>query len=500
MPTINENLTTEQETAIDNQDVTTTPGVIDVETLEDTPAPLPEATPTTAPTTLSAAEAHLEQNALQAEKAKEEQERADKLRSEQSEQELIVQTIAGETLGQGAAETQAFAEAGVGAKQAEIDSLDSAILAASKALKLAQVQDERDIQSLAGQGRGIPASVVRGRQALMQQQRNADRKVEAIELENDIATSQLLQGKVDSAKKAITRAVELKFADKKAELQLEKDFLSRIDTKEATARQEAIRREEKVIEKAEEEADAVFGVATMASGNGAPASIIAKINKAETKQEALALAGRYGVSISDRIAQAKRGDEVKALSEKLDVTPAALAQAEKQLDDVRKLSDTSFKRTSAGLDIKDGEITDIIIAPSGTKLRAQRGVGSQKAAAQDYVSNVETIISTLTMNTFQEAKAKGLTFGAMQESEWNMLANTATALSQRRIQNNKGKVLGYSGSPEEFMSNIDELTSTIEGSYERATGFAPKPQYTVDNQGNVVVPIEQSNEDFFTTN
>lgn len=498
MPTINDNLTNEQEVAIENQDVTNTPGVIDVETLEATPAPLPEAEPSATPETVSVAETVVEQRAVERQRAIEAQEAAQKLASEQSEQEMLVKTLAGETLGQGAAETAAFAEAGVGDKQGEIDALDQAILAASKALKLAKVKDEADIQSLAGRGRGIPASVVRGRQALMQQQRNSQRKVEAIELENDIATSQLLQGKVDSAKKAIKRAVELKFADKKAELAMEKEFLSRVDTKESKARTEAIRREENEIAKVEGELDDVFNIAAMASSNGAPASLIKKINNAESKAEALELAGRYGTSITDRIAQAKRADEVKALTEVLDVSPEKLAEVERQLDSVRKLKDTSYQKTSAGLDTGEGDILDLIIAPSNAKLRTQRGVGERKATAQDYVAGVENILKTLTLNTFAEAKAKGLTFGAMSEGEWDILGQTASKLTQKRLTDKSKNVIGYSGSPEAFKTEIDDIINRFEKSYEIATGNKPSQPITIDEQGNIEVPIEQSNEEFFS--
>ena len=293
--TIDENLTTEQEIAIDNQDLLDEPGTIDVNVLEETVADVPEQQPTaqTEGDTLSAAETMLSLQERDRQRAEDSRTQALQLAEQQSEQELMVQALAGQTLGEGRAVTQALAESGVNDRQREIDSLDAAILSASTALKRRIARDEADIQSLAGSGRGIPASVVRGRQALMQQQRNAQRKVEAIELENDIATSELLQGKVDNARKAIERSVELQFEDKRAELELEKTFLERIDTKEARAREEALSREEKEIENAKEQANAVFDISVMASRNGAPASVIKEINRAKTKEEALEAVGQY---------------------------------------------------------------------------------------------------------------------------------------------------------------------------------------------------------------
>jgi hypothetical protein len=296
MDTINKNLTPEQETSIKEQDVTKTNGAVDLEVLETQASDLPEAPVTNDNTnqTLSVAESLNQANELQRQRTAEAQAEAQKQAIAQADQEAVVRTIAGETLGQGAAETQALADSGISESQQAIDALDQAILNSSKALKMAMVQDERDVQSLAGQGRGIPASVVRGRQALLQSQRRADRKVEAIELENDIATSELLQGKVDSAKKAIQRSVELQFADKKAELEIEKEFLSRVDTKEANARKEAISREEKMMEKAQAEADDVFSIAEEARKQGASAEEVNSIIKSKNRKEALSNANSLG--------------------------------------------------------------------------------------------------------------------------------------------------------------------------------------------------------------
>ena len=486
MDNINENLTTEQETAITNQDVTNTPGVVDVSVLETSPEPIPEQPATNAPQTASIADQLVQLRQQDMERAKLAQEEANKLQADQSEQEMLVRTLSGETLGQGAAETQALADAGVGQKQSEIDALDSAILAASTALKQAQVQDERDVQSLAGRGRGIPASVVRGRQALMTQQRNADRKVEAIELENDIATSQLLQGKVENARKSIQRAVALKFEDKRAELAVEQQFLSRVDSKESKSRQEAIRREEKVMQKFEEEANAVFDVATMASTNGAPASIVAQINKAENKQEALELAGRYSISITNRMAQAKRAAEIDALGLTTETDKFAVAEATEKVEAINSLiTDPNLDAVIAGT--KAG----VKIGGSGKELAG--GVSSRVTKAQraDVVASVESIVSGLTLDELASAKERGVTFGALSEQEMITVAAAASRIGQRRITNKSGTTIGYRGTEGSVQEDLKLIQDAAKRDFERRTG----QEYTepvIESEASYVDGLETS--------
>lgn len=292
MEDINKNLTQEQKAAIKAQDVTK--GVVDVDILETTVPDVPEQPVVASVPTVSVAEQYAKTRANEKAKAEQARIEADKIASQQSEQEMLVNALGQATLGRADAETQAIADAGINSSQAEIDALDEAILSASTALKQQEVNDAQAVANLAGQGRGVPAQVVRGKQALLESQLRAERNIKAIELENDIATSELLQGKVDSAKKAIERSIELQFADKERELLLEQDYLSRIDTKEAQKRSEALTREQNEIASQKEEADEVFNIAAQAAQAGAGQAEISAINSAKNRNGAIAAAKTLG--------------------------------------------------------------------------------------------------------------------------------------------------------------------------------------------------------------
>lgn len=286
---INKNLTPEQAQGIEKQDVTK--GIVDVDILEQSPSQIPEQQPSgTLASTLANAETVNEQ--AQEDRTKRELAEAERIKQQDKvkEQELLTRTLGQETLGQGEAEQEAIANSSIGTAQAQIDSLDQAILASSKALKAAEVQDALDVKKISTNSRGVPASIVRGQQAILAAERRAERNLEAIELENDIATSALLQGKVDSAQKAIERAIKLKFDDKKAELTLEKEWLARSDRDLSEAKANELRE----VEKEEAEAQSVFDIAAQARQAGAGQKEINAILNAKNRDEALSNAGSLG--------------------------------------------------------------------------------------------------------------------------------------------------------------------------------------------------------------
>lgn len=286
---INKNLTPEQAQGIEKQDVTK--GVVDVDILEQSPSQIPEQQPSgTLASTLANAETVNEQ--AQEDRTKRELAEAERIKRQEkvNEQELLTRTLGQETLGQGEAEQEAIANSSIGTAQAQIDSLDQAILASSKALKAAEVQDALDVKKISTNSRGVPASIVRGQQAILAAERRAERNLDAIELENDIATSALLQGKVDNAQKAIERAIKLKFDDKKAELTLEKEWLARSDRDLSEAKANELRE----VEKEEAEAQSVFDIAAQARQAGAGQKEINAILNAKNRDEALSNAGSLG--------------------------------------------------------------------------------------------------------------------------------------------------------------------------------------------------------------
>jgi hypothetical protein len=337
---------------------------------------------------------------------------------------------------------------------------------------------------------------------MLKAQREATRKVEAIELENDIATSNLLQGKVESAKKAIQRATELKFADKRQELALEKEWLGRIDSKEARAREEKIKGEERDMKRLEDEANQVFDIAQRAAQAGAGASELAAINSATTREEAIRAASSLGraARLDNAIKSAQLAEINAKVSELVGSGTLSQEQAENAENNVKNLDEILNPEDSFSVGLFTGagmsSVMDSVVAPNKANLALTRkrfgkdGISAQ----QDYISKVENVLNTLTLNTFAEAKAKGMTFGAMSEGEWKILADSASALTSRRITKGSGddkRVIGYRGTVDSFKNDLGDIQNGFKKAYSDATGTGYPEGVTVGDDGLIEVPDEQ---------
>lgn len=76
----------------------------------------------------------------------------------------------------------------------------------------------------------------------------------------------------------------------------------------------------------------------------------------------------------------------------------------------------------------------------------------------DFVGSVENITKQLTLNTFAEAKAKGITFGAGSEGEWKLLGESATKIAQWRRERDDGS-LYYETSENNMNKELDTISN-----------------------------------------
>ena len=86
----------------------------------------------------------------------------------------------------------------------------------------------------------------------------------------------------------------------------------------------------------------------------------------------------------------------------------------------------------------------------------------------NFINKAEQLLSFLTLNTFAEAKAKGMTFGAMSDAEWDILRAAASPIGNARVLNKNGKVVGYNMSEDAMVSFLNSLSGggAMEGSEE----------------------------------
>jgi|GEM_PF-6805895 len=491
MATINNNLTPEQQTGIKEKDVTQ--GVVDLDVVEQKVEPLPEQ-PTPTPSRSTAfADSFIKNTETALSKAESDRKtEADRVATREAE----VARLQGETLGRGQAEQTAIAQSIVPKAEKELQSLLSGIKDKATAIKEQRVLNAQAVADQAGRGLGIPMSLVRGKQALLQTQLENKVKLEEISLENDIATAELLQGNIDSARSAVERAVALKYEDKKAELANEITLLSRSDSKLA----EAKKRELAEVEKLEQEENDIFSIAEQARSAGAGQAEINAIIKSETREEAIANAVTLGrmARIENSIRQRELDSMNMAMQEAITSGNVSEAEGAELGNQLNLISEILNPDKISALGAK-GNVLDNVIGQTRLGLKAVRGL--TPVAENDYISSVENILNSLTLNTFAEAKAKGMTFGAMSEGEWRILANTASRITQRRVKSSdkeNARVIGYSGSKDAFLSDIKVIENSIKNRYKNATGVEfGSDTLDVDENGFINIDGELSNSDFF---
>lgn len=460
---INKNVTPEQKANIESQD-TTQPGLIDVSVLEQKSQPLPEQPVTKGSEgTIASAESVLTSNEKERTALEKAQAERTRIAERNEDQESIVRTLGGEQLGRGEAEAQAFDQAGIAGTQSEIDSLDQAILSASTALKSQEVADNQAVEQIAFSSRGIPLGIVQGKQAMLASQQKAERRTMAIELENDIATSQLLQGKVDSAKKSIERAVKLKYADKKAELEQEISWLSRSDSKLAGAKKAELAE----IQKLEDEEKAVSDIVLQARQAGANQSEIRDILSQDNANDAIAAAPSLG-----KLARMDMAIKSQTLSNMRDAQSAAAQKAQglktpKEVETARENAKDliNLGKIALGDENKRGFGRLVGSTIFGRGIFGSAGTGANVAFGQEanVRSSVSSILASTWVESIREAKEAGLA-GSMSDAEGAMIAQL-DLLAGYVERDDKNKITKIVGSEEDVRNAIQNFQKNAEYTY-----------------------------------
>lgn len=77
----------------------------------------------------------------------------------------------------------------------------------------------------------------------------------------------------------------------------------------------------------------------------------------------------------------------------------------------------------------------------------------------NFVAGVQQLQQQLTLNSLQNAKANGATFGALSEGELGLLSQSASKLGTWAIKDKAGNVTGYSANPNDFKAELDRINN-----------------------------------------
>lgn len=102
------------------------------------------------------------------------------------------------------------------------------------------------------------------------------------------------------------------------------------------------------------------------------------------------------------------------------------------------------------------------------------GLGASLSGAKgDSLAMAKNLVNNQTLQALADAKAKGITFGALSEGELNTVAGAAGRISAKAIRDDKGNITGFSGSESEFKKDLDTLKAGLEASKQKKTGLVP---------------------------
>jgi len=115
---------------------------------------------------------------------------------------------------------------------------------------------------------------------------------------------------------------------------------------------------------------------------------------------------------------------------------------------------------------------------------------SGKAAS--FIGDVELLTSAETIDNLIKAKAQGATFGALSESEQQMLKNAATKINNWAIKNGEGKVVGYNIDEESFIKELNRLKSLAQKGIAQAGGNVLGGNITDVYYNSVIQPLQNT--------
>lgn len=396
------------------------------------------------------------------------------------------------------------------------ESQNAAALAERRA-EFAGLSDEPGLQDILQQGRedaGIPDSLrelkdinlqlaARGTQSglrkveiesegqgAMQGVRslNQEDREQAVRDAGLTARAQVLQGNIETASALVSEAVQMAYQDRTLR---NNNLLAQISDLRGVVdneTQQLLNKEQRSYEADQAKVEQVKTAVSSALQSGATSQteVAFLTDPNTTDDERLAMAqliqARGSTEMRDLQTQSARMDlavKARQLAKLNQPIVATRSTSVIDVDGVKKLIDTQTGAEIASFeeDVSTDEIKqarDIKFSNTldtlGNHPGMSKAVGTNKLArftpfkadvmtgeVSDFVGSVQNVVKQLTLNSYAEAKAQGLTFGAMSEAEWDILGNAATKINAWERTRDDGSVY-YDTSENKFQKELDSLS------------------------------------------
>ena len=436
--------------------------------------------------------------------------------------------------GRGDAQAEAEGRLGVNQFNQAIADLSSqrgSKLAAYNQSIAQQRAEQAQLEAGAG-AKGLTTAMLGGQQAALARLREAENQTRAAEI--GLLDAQILgtQGKLEAAQNAANRAVDLMYQDREAQvntklkqIELYTPIFNAQEKKKADAVTFALNKENERLQTEKENAKSIENMVINASSQSAPQDLVNRARKAKTPGEAAMILGQYagdyyaiekmklelnklrggttgtgggigggvgreviaGVpiespayswldqynagSMSLEDIYTKIGSSKTAEVTKNQLSKLIAAQGGKR---VLKMDDTQI----AAINDQIKNINDLLgdsgynyKVISGAIQGGALGVGGRVTGAKgDALAIARNLVSNQTLQALADAKAKGVTFGALSEAELNAVANSASRIASKIIKNEAGEITGFSGSEKGFKDDLLAIKKGLEKSVQAKTG------------------------------
>jgi len=342
---------------------------------------------------------------------------------------------------------------------------------------------------------------LQGRQAMMRKQAQAD----IMFLQSE---AQALMNNISFAKDTAQKAVEAKYNPileelniKLQQLELIQPELDKEEAQYASAVKFALQDQQNAVVEKKNVESQIQGVKIDAINAGiTDADILSQIGKAETVNEALqifgtnipqeivttsgggggGLSGGSTVTGTDGIVAGESGQLLDPeVSGYIDLVNQGRVTAAQALDDISKEKKGELAIALSSSTDPESTLKDSISEEKSrlaTDLTKHKGLNSSvgttvfgrfaltdrlTGAKQDFIAGVEQLVSGLSLDALIQAKAQGATFGALSDSELQILSASASKIGTWRQTDKNGNVTGYKASEKSMKEELDRISKTF---------------------------------------
>lgn len=339
---------------------------------------------------------------------------------------------------------------------------------------------------LEGQGRGITESIIGGQQA----QINREAAIQALPVQAQLAAA---QGDLEMAQAHVDKLFAIKRQDVQALFQFKSSVINSVydfaDKQEQRRLDEVSKQEDRKYSEQQDFLKTQRNLLSSALQQGAPASVVEAIGNSSSYLDALSAAGQYG---GDILARQIQQAQLRNLNAKPVSTTSTEAPTVKSING----EDRQWNPTKGTWDAIGGgntARTQQVVDSAQDKLNALMGIRTHKGlnsavgptslgrvaigdafgAKQDFIGSVENILSTETLDTLVNLKAKGGTLGALSDQELKMLQESASKVGTWRLRDESGNVIGYNVDETRFKSEVGRLETLTQKAIKSALGYDP---------------------------